>query len=681
MWEAWLSRLGILVLLTQLLVPAARAVSWFPLGPYGGDARSFAADPHDSKHLYLGTETGWVYQSHDGGQNWERLAQVQGQSDLVIDHILIDPSNPQRLIVGAWTVNRPDGGIYVSEDGGKHWYDQAEMHGQSVRSLAMATTDPKLLIAGTLRGVYRSEDGGTHWKQISPEGSTEIHEVESVAIDPKDPKIIYIGTWHLPWKTMDGGVTWQNIKQGIIDDSDVFSIIIDPTRPNIVYASACSGIYKSVNAGEQFKGGVSLNKTQGIPSTARRTRKLVQDPTHPDTVYAGTTEGLYKTTDGATTWTRETPDDVIVNDVYVDPNDPQRILLATDRGGVLRSENGATTFEASNTGFSSRQVAAYTEDPHDPAAVYVGVVNDKRTGGVFASHDGGVQWQQMSLGLDGRDVFSLVSSPNDTLLAGTSHGIFKLQGALWVPAMSAPAPTAPKRKEPVKPTTAHKGTTAVAHARPVAKPAPPNPALVDASFYSLISDGPFVYAGTSTGLWRSSDDGQNWTAMHAPDFDAVRLVASHGSVIVVAGTNRVAISTDAGVNWAPAIAPAALTQIRAVAIDGQDNLWIGGPEGVFYSKDHGTHWDTLRNLFVREVDGIYYDRRGKRVLVTASDSTVAFAADLPDYKVSYWDTGWKLRFLRPVGDHLIGATLYDGMVIEPKMVVSPVAAEATANAR
>ena len=55
--------------------------------------------------------------------------------------------------------------------------------------------------------------------------------MESIAIDPKDPDTIYAGTWHLPWKTTDDGANWHNIKQGLIDDSDVFSIIIDPTVP------------------------------------------------------------------------------------------------------------------------------------------------------------------------------------------------------------------------------------------------------------------------------------------------------------------------------------------------------------------------------------------------------------------------------------------------------------------
>ena len=145
-----------------------------------------------------------------------------------------------------------------------------------------------MLFAGTLEGVSDSADAGVSWALISPPGSKEIHEVESLAIDPADPDVIYAGTWHLPWKTTDGGKSWQNIKQGVIDDSDVFSIIIDPARPKIVFASACSGIYKSVNAAERFK------KVAGIPSTARRTRVLKQDPANLNVVYAGTTEGLYK---------------------------------------------------------------------------------------------------------------------------------------------------------------------------------------------------------------------------------------------------------------------------------------------------------------------------------------------------------------------------------------------------
>jgi hypothetical protein len=169
--------------------------------------------------------------------------------------------------------------------------------------------------------------------------------------------------------------------------------------------------------------------------------------------------------------------------------------------------------------------------------------------------------------------------------------------------------------------------------------------------------------------------------MHVPQLTDGRYLAVHGLTVLSASLTGLAISQDGGESWNGMMPPATLTQIGALAIDGAGNLWIGGPEGVFYSTDHGASWKTLRNLFVRHVDGLFYDAANKRVLVTSDGSTVGFAATLPDYKVSYWDTGWTLRFLRPVGDHLVGATLFDGMVIEPKMVDSPFGGSTTASAR
>lgn len=95
-----LRHLGVTVLACQLVGLQAHAANWFPLGPYGGDARSIAADPHDSKHLYLGTETGWIYQSRDGGSSWTRITQIEGNNDLVIDHISIDPAATDHMILG-----------------------------------------------------------------------------------------------------------------------------------------------------------------------------------------------------------------------------------------------------------------------------------------------------------------------------------------------------------------------------------------------------------------------------------------------------------------------------------------------------------------------------------------------------------------------------------------------------
>jgi ligand-binding sensor domain-containing protein len=198
----------------------------------------------------------------------------------------------------------------------------------------------------------------------------------------------------------------------VIDDSDVFSIIIDPKAPNVVYASACSGIYKSDNAGSLF------HKIQGIPSTARRTRVLMQDPQHQNIVFAGTTEGLYRTTDSGATWIRTTGPELIVNDVYINPSDTNRMMLATDRGGVLVSNDGGASFRPTNSGFSSRQITSYVEDFRSPATIYVGMVNDKAWGGVFVSTNGGLNWTQKNAGLEPHDVLSLGQASDGGTAAG-----------------------------------------------------------------------------------------------------------------------------------------------------------------------------------------------------------------------------------------------------------------------
>src|SRR6267154_4783381 len=421
------------VLLIMLWLSAALAAEqpWQPVGPDGGNVRSLAIDPKDPDRIFLGTSAGKLYLSTDKGASWSRFARPSNSAEMVLDHIVIDPADPRNIFVAAWNAQLPssDGELYRSKDGGKKWEIVPDLHGKSLRALSFAASDPKTLVVGALDGIYRTRNGGHDWERISPENHAEIKNVESIAIDPLNPDVIYAGTWHLPWKTEDGGKTWHNIKKGVIDDSDVFSIVIDRAQPANLFISACSGIYRSESAGEMFR------KIQGIPYSARRTRMLQMDPTDHNVVYAGTTEGLWKTTDAGATWKHMTGSNIIINDVLIDPRHPSHVLLATDRGGVLSSDDGGVTFTASNRGFTHRQAAALLVDRSNNAVLYAGVLNDKEFGGVFVSHDAGQTWKQTSDGLDGRDVFVLRQAADNSLVAGTDHGIFVLKTNLsrWVP--------------------------------------------------------------------------------------------------------------------------------------------------------------------------------------------------------------------------------------------------------
>ena len=634
------------------------AIPWVSVGPEGGDARSFAYDPADPKHIYLGTTTSWVYDSTDGGASWKRLARLGKVDDLVVDNIVVDSADPKTMFAGVWQLDHSAGGVYISHDAGATWATSADMEGKSVRALSQSASNPKILVAGAISGVYRSEDSGNHWTQISPEGSGEIHKVESVAIDPLDPKTIYAGTWHLPWKTTDGGVTWHNIKDGLIDDSDVFSIIVDPTRPSVVYASACSGIYLSETGGELFR------KVQGIPSTARRTRVLMQDPTNRKIVYAGTTEGLYKTVDGGTNWSRTTGPDVIINDVYIDPHNAQHVLLATDRSGVLSSEDAAVTFRAANGGFSERQVSALLPDAQHEKTMYAGVVNDKSYGGVFVTNDGGKTWAQRSNGLDGRDVFALSQTEDGDVIAGTSHGIFRWDGSQWQPDGNVVNIT-------------EKTVYVVRKGKKVAKTTSEasKPVAIDAQVNDLSVNGPVWFAATSNGVYRSVTKGATWTGPVLTE-DKYRFVDDHGAIVFAARRNDLRLSLDSGVTWQSISLPAKLSSVRALATAPNGTLWVGGREGAFYSDDRGQSWQSFEHLPITNIDNISYDSHLGRVVVTSSDSTLVFAISPDDKTWKWWDVGWNVRMVRSMGGRLVAASLYDGVVVQPTQPEVPGPAEA-----
>ena len=660
----------------------------------------------DLTHLYLGTANGWLYQSHDAGSSWQRLTRPGKRDDLVIDGIFVDPTNSKHMVIAAWVLGYKDGGVYVSNDAGATWTEDSAMHGQAVLSLSAAASDPKMLVIGTLKGVYRSNDGGSTWRLISPPDSTEIHNVQSIAIDPKDPNVIYAGTWHLPWKTTDGGTTWTNMKQGIIEDSDVFSIIVDPKTPQTIYTSACSGIYKSDNGGEMY------HKVQGIPATARRTRVLLQDPGILSTVFAGTTEGLWRTQDSGKDWVRTTDPAVIVNDVYVDRKDSKHVLLATDRGGVLVSEDGGDTFHPSNEGFSARQVTAMKQDAAHPSTVYVGVVNDKELGGVFESTDGGKGWAQHSKGLEGRDVFSLGQATDGTMIAGTSHGLYRLgtdgswsraTGLVTVaepavhpvaPALARPPVVTPRNQFTKKtglkdsavespkqkltpaqsaaaaaPISASRASTA--HGRRVPAVKKPAPTPFDGSVLAVVNTENQLLAATSEGLMESADNGTNWASVGVEGSGNWRYLAAAKTNVVSADLHTMHMSSDSGATWNEVKIPEKLTQIAAVSVEPSGEVWIGGREGIWTSSNGGAEWTTPKNLYINSVTGIYFDPAANRMLISVARMNFAFFVHLPDKSVTYADTGWDLRFIRPVGDHLVGATFFDGVVVQPSDAASP----------
>jgi hypothetical protein len=345
---------------------------------------------------------------------------------------------------------------------------------------------------------------------------------------------------------------------------------------------------------------------------------------------------------------------------------------------VLASHDRGNSFEPSNAGFSARQITSFVTDVRHPSNVYVGVVNDKEWGGIFVSENGGLSWIQESAGLGGRDVFSLGQASDGTILAGTSHGIYRLNGAMWsradgkppVSEVAAPAVVTPRKVTQTagkRPAEVH---AAKATATPKAKEGQSADSF-DGSVYAIAQAGDRLYAATSEGLLSSGTAGESWKWVPGLDRQELQFVSVAKGTVVAAGLRKMMVSTDSGKSWEEVKLPETLTQVAGVAADDTGAVWVGGREGAFATKDGGATWETPKNIYIRDVNSVFYDAASARVIVTVgATSHMAFAIHVPERSVKFWDTGWNLRFARPVGDHMVAATLFDGIVVQPLMVDS-----------
>jgi photosystem II stability/assembly factor-like uncharacterized protein len=311
------------------------------------------------------------------------------------------------------------------------------------------------------------------------------------------------------------------------------------------------------------------------------------------------------------------------------------------------------TFTASNRGFTHRQAAALLVDRKNSNILYAGVLNDKEFGGVFVSRDAGQTWKQNSDGLDGRDVFVLRQAADNTLVAGTDHGIFALpaNGSRWIP-----------RDLPLsKPQAAvlKKTSTRVA-AAPDSAPR--------VTVLELGADKWF--AATSTALFVSTDSGATWRAESLPGIGVPVSISVAGKIVAIAGRNTVAVSVSGGESWLPTKTLDADFSINSVAVDNIGDVWLAARTGLFRSTDAGDSWKKVSSLRLADIQTIHFDDENHRVLVTSGLSVNVFeSAD----NARTWNaitTGWRIRNLRVAHGRLLGTTAFDGIVMQPEVTAA-----------
>lgn len=584
--------LGQAVLASGIVPPSepVRFNGWNIIGPSGGDVRQIKIDPKNHDRLWVSTLDGQVYSSEDAGRTW-RMAVNLNRPQLILDQLIIDPRD-SKIVYTSGHRHKLPGGFFKTTDGGATWTEAKELRNASIHAMEQSSKNPNMILAGTVEGIWRSMDSGDSWQKI--ESATMPINIDSLAIDPVDENIIYAGTWWRAYKTTDGGRNWRLIKEGMIDDSDVFAINIDPRDNNHIIASACSGIYESFNKGEKWA------KIQGIPSQARRTRDILQHPTTAGIVFAGTTEGFWLSGDGGKRWAMTTQKDLEINSIAVHPDEPNRVYIGTNNYGVMVSNDGGRNFAQANGNFTSRFTYTLNADVERPNRIYATTHNTATGGGFFfISDDGGTTWKQpRNYDVIRNSPYALIQdrrNPN-LMYLGTTVGIMKSldRGYTWT---RLTAPKRPAAKQPTPRRTAPQSKPVTVPVKPAAVFVPAIDERVKALAYT--EDGKWgILAGTDKALYRSYDVAKGWERIDFGSGLKPNIYAIHVSPLIAetifVGTERsgLLVSRDGGKSWETAPTIPRDVPISSIASDPKrpENVYVGTLHTFYVSRDGGRTW-------------------------------------------------------------------------------------------
>jgi photosystem II stability/assembly factor-like uncharacterized protein len=555
------------------------------VGPFGGDVRSLLIDAKRSNIVYLGTSSGKIFKSLDGGDFWKALSPGIGKNGYVVDTLVQHPLEPDHIYAGAWDLHSEGGGLFESKNGGATWTPvQLPKASAAVRGLAICKSEPSRMIVGTLQGAYVSADGGHEWKKV---GGDELQKSRSVAIDPSDYRFLYVGTWRLAYKSEDFGKTWRRLDKGMPLDSDVFSIAISSQNSRVVYSSACSGVYRSENRAQRW------TRLRVLPGRFTiRAHIVIIDPSNYRRIYSGTTEGLYVSNDTGRTWTRLTSKNVVVNEIQIDPKNSRRILIGTEYDGILQSENEGRTWKESNNGFVHKKVSWILPDPVSSGRFVAGVVSGG--GGLYFYDEKAASWTLSQIE-PGMRILSYLILPDDHgRLAGTTQGVY------WQTNHS-------DRWKKLSGSIARR------------------------TVYSLELDpyNPVIYAGTDQGIYRTSLSAMNFRMPPGYRFSPKAWCITAPQTdpgLVYAGTSLGLLrSWDRGTTWnlisAYGLPERAVIGAIAVSPSDKDHLFAGTSAGLFESLNGGVHWKKAGD---RRMEGevpsvVFLDDSGRRIL--AADKT------------------------------------------------------------
>jgi photosystem II stability/assembly factor-like uncharacterized protein len=347
-----------------------KALKYRNIGPAAGGRVSRAAGvPGNPLLYYAATASGGVWMSADGGSTWKALFDEQPISS--IGSIAIAASDPNIIYVGSGEANirgnvAAGNGIYKSIDGGKTWTHVWDQEGQ-IGAMAVHPRNPDVAFAAVLghafgpnaeRGVYRTRDGGKTWQQVLKKDADT--GASDVAMDPSNPNTLFAGFWQarrFPWDLQsggpgsglyvshDGGDTWKPITGHGLPDGiwGKVGVAVAPSDRQRVYAlieSEKGGLFRSDDGGESWD---LINPSHALRQRAWYYSTITVNPTNANEVWFPQVPML-KTIDGGKTieYVKGLPHGDN-HDIWIDPVDPKRMIVAND-GGVHISRNGGGTW-------------------------------------------------------------------------------------------------------------------------------------------------------------------------------------------------------------------------------------------------------------------------------------------------------------------------------------------------
>jgi photosystem II stability/assembly factor-like uncharacterized protein len=422
---------------------------WRNIGPHrGGRSVAVAGVASQPMVYYFGGTGGGVFKTTDGGVNWEPVSDGQPFGTGTVGAIAVSESDPNVVYVGMGEScirgNFSHGdGVYKSVDAGKTWRRVGLDDSRIVARIRVHPRNPDLVYVAAMghaagpneqRGVFRSKDGGKTWDRVLFK-SNKAGAVD-LTMDPSNPNVLYAAIWEAKrtpyslesggpdsglWKSTDGGDNWTDISRNPGLPKGVLGrigVAVSPANPDRVYAiieADDGGVFRSSDAGKTWS---KVNEGRNLRQRAWYYTHIYADPKAADTMYVLNT-GFYKSVDGGRTYTTIQVPHGDNHDLWIAPDDPQRMINAND-GGANVTFNGGRTWSEQDQ--ATAQFYRVSTDNDFPYRVY-GAQQDNSTVRILSRTTGfGItvrDWEETA----GSESGWVVASPKDSnIVFGGNYG-------------------------------------------------------------------------------------------------------------------------------------------------------------------------------------------------------------------------------------------------------------------